>query len=342
MPDAPPRARKGGRLRALAWQGGLALAVVGALLVWATPEGAWTEVLHAVRGADPLMLGAALALYPLVTLARALRLAAALRLPRNGRHMLAMTRVAAMHSLLSWIAPMRLGELSLVWLLNRAVGTPIATGSALLLVLRLVDLVVVLGIGLASLAWLPVVREAWPQAGPAAALGLLALLAALGLAPVVARRLRHLTPWLPARLGRFAGAVFEAMGAMTGVRVLGLLAWTLPIWMSISLMAWLCANAGGVTVGLAAGVAGGATTALASVLPVNTVAAVGTFEAAWLLALVPAGLDRATALATGVLFHAVVLLGSAVLGVLALPGGWRTPRNAPGDGVRPEAGTFPP
>jgi len=314
------------------------VALVAALLMWAVPDGAGRAVIQALAGVDPVMAAAGLALYPLVTLARATRLLVALGLPMTGPSFLALGRVAAVHSLLASYAPMRLGEVSLIWLLNRALRTPVADGSALLLVLRLLDLTVVLGAGILALAWLPVAREAWPQAGPLAGAGLLGLLTSLALAPPLARRLLGVTPILPGRVGRFVTDVLAAVGALTTARLLRLLAWTLPVWMPNFLIAWLCANALGPSVDLAGGVAGGSATALASVLPVNTVANVGTFEAAWMLALVPAGLDRATALATGVLFHVVVLSGSTVLGLLALPGGWR--KGAEEDRTRPEAGTF--
>ncbi|MBB4265893.1 lysylphosphatidylglycerol synthase transmembrane domain-containing protein [Roseospira visakhapatnamensis] len=337
MSHAP---RRGGRVRprTLVWNVGLAVALVAALVVWAVPEDTGRSVVEALVGANPLALTAALALYPLIPLARALRLRAALSLPMDGRRMLALGRVAAMHSMLASFVPMRLGEVSLIWLLHRAVGTPMATGSALLLVLRLLDLVVVLGAGIVALAWLPAARVALPQAGPVASVALLAVLGGLALAPALARRLGRLTPLVPGRVGRFAAALFDSVGTMTPGRLGLLLGWTLPAWGPIFLIAWLCANAAGPGVGLAGGIAGGSATALASVLPVNTVASVGTFEAAWMLALMPAGLDGATALATGVLFHAVVLVGSAVLGLLALPGGWR--REQPSAGDRPEAGTF--
>lgn len=334
-----PRVMTAARGRAWAWQAGLAMALLAALVLWAMPEDAGRTLVQVLAGVEPLTLAVALALYPLITVARAIRLLVALGLPLAGYTLWALMRTAAVHSVLASFVPMRLGEISLVWLLNRAVGTPVANGSALLLVLRLLDLAVVLGAGILALAWLPAARAALPQAGPLAGAVLVALLVGLAVAPVLARRLLALTPVLPGRVGRFLTGVLTVVGAMTAWRLSWLLAWSLPVWAPIFVIAWLCANALEPSVGLAGGVAGGSATALASVLPVNTVANVGTFEAAWMLALVPAGLDRATALATGILFHLVVLSGSAILGLLALPGRWR---RAPDEGQdRPEAGTFP-
>ncbi len=334
-----PRVTAAGRWRAWAWQAGLAVVLLVVLVLWAMPEDAGRSMVRVLAGADLLTLAAALALYPLITAARAIRLMVALGLPLAGRTLWALGRTAAVHSVLASFIPMRLGEISLVWLLNRAVGTPVANGSALLLVLRLLDLAVVLGAGLLALAWLPAARAALPNAGPLAGAALVALLAGLAVTPVLARRLLALTPVLPGRVGRFLTGVLTAVGATTAGRLSWLLIWTLPVWAPIFVIAWLCANALEPGVGLAGGIAGGSATALASVLPVNTVANVGTFEAAWMLALMPAGLDRATALATGVLFHLVVLSGSAILGLLALPGRWRG--GADEGQARPEAGTFP-
>jgi uncharacterized membrane protein YbhN (UPF0104 family) len=231
--------------------------------------------------------------------------------------------------MLASFAPMRLGELSLVWLLHRAAGTPLVAGSALLLVLRLIDLVVVLAAGMLALALLPAARTALPGALPWAGAAAAALVAGLVLAPRLAGALARLTPLDPdGRLGRVWFTLLEALTALTPGRLARLLAWTLVIWGLNFLMAWLCANATPVPVGMAGGVAGGSATALASVLPVNTFANAGTFEAAWVLALMPAGLDEAAALATGIVFHTLSLAASAALGAVAvLTGGW--PKRAP-------------
>ncbi|MBB4284326.1 lysylphosphatidylglycerol synthase domain-containing protein [Roseospira goensis] len=325
--------RRRGLLRTLAWQLALGAGLCAGLALWLLPDGALAPLGTALATTEPGPVLLAGALYPLVMLSRARRLAVAVphlagaaatttaAPPPLGR----MARVAALHSMLASFAPMRLGELSLVWLLHRAAGTPLAAGSALLLVLRLLDLAVVLGAGLLALALLPAARAALPQGGAIAA-ALLALLAVgLLLAPWLAQRLRRLRPPGAAtgRLARLWTTLLGALAAQTPARLGHLLGWTLVIWGLIFAMAWLCANATATPVGLAGGIAGGSATALASVLPVNTFANAGTFEAAWVLALIPAGLDEATALATGLVFHGISLLGSALLGGLALLGGGR-------------------
>jgi len=343
MTNQRPVATRRARLRALAGQAVVAVGMMTALILWAVPDGAVMGVLEALRRADPWMVGAGLAVYPLIAVARGVRLKMALGVPGSGRGLWSLVKVAAVHSLLASFAPMRLGEFSLIWLLNRTVGTSVAAASATLVVMRVVDLVVVVGAGGLALAWLPAARESWPQAASLAVVAVVLLLAGLTVAPALARRLERLAPLVPGRVGRFVSAVFAAVGAMTTGRLLRMLVWTVPVWGPVFAIAWLCANAVGSGVGLAGAVAGGSATALASVLPVNGVANVGTFEAAWMLALVPAGHTAATALATGVLFHAVGLLGSAVLGLLALPGIMRGGRDGgarDGGADGPEAGTF--
>ena len=322
----PARGRRRALLLAVQVAAGVAL-VLG-LAVWLVPGDSLPALGAALAGAEPLPLLAALMLYPLVTFSRALRLQAALTILAPaaspvGR--LRLTRVAALHSVLSSFAPMRLGELSLVWLLHRAAGTPLAAGSALLLVLRLIDLVVVVGAGMLALAALPLARAALPWALPAAGAVLGVLILGLLLAPPVARALRTVTvgegdPTAGGRLTRLWRTLLEALAAQTPRRLVTLTAWSLPIWALIFAMAWLCANATEAWIGPAGGVAGGSATSLAIVLPVNTFANAGTFEAAWVLALVPAGLDRTAALATGLLYHVTGLLGSALLGALAFTG----------------------
>lgn len=322
----PARSRR--RALVLAVQAAAGIALVLGLAVWLVPGDSLPALGAALTGAEPLTVLAALLLYPLVTVSRALRLQVALSIldpsaPPVGR--LRLTRVAALHSVLSSFAPMRLGELSLVWLLHRAADTSLAAGSALLLVLRLIDLVVVVGAGMLALAALPLAREALPWALPAAAGVLGVLILGLVLAPPMARALEEITvgdadPTSGGRLARLWRTLLQALAAQTPRRLVLLTGWSLPIWGLIFAMAWLCANATEAWVGLAGGVAGGSATSLAIVLPVNTFANAGTFEAAWVLALVPAGLDHTAALATGLLYHVTSLLGSALLGALAFAG----------------------
>jgi len=326
--------------RALAWRVGLGTLALAVLAGWLLAEGATGAFLDALTGADPVPVLLAVAIYPLITLSRAIRFQVSLRLMANAgaavppAPLWRLVRVAAFHSVLASLAPMRLGELSLVPLLNRMVGTPMAAGSALLVMLRLIDLVVVLSFGLIALAALPAARAAVPQAVPVAGGAVALLLAGLAVAPWFARRLGAIAPFGDGRLGRLWRTLMDALAAQTPGRVLHQLAWTAIIWLEICLMAWLCANATPVVVGFAGGVAGGSATALASVLPVSTFANAGTFEAAWMLALIPAGLTEAEALATGVLFHVSGLAGSVALGAVALIGGRPT-------ALRPDKGIFP-
>ncbi|SDE76244.1 lysylphosphatidylglycerol synthase transmembrane domain-containing protein [Rhodospira trueperi] len=323
MTDPAPAPSGARLLPALAWQVLMAVVVCAALLAWLATADSFDALLPALTGVDPWPVLGALGLYPLMTLSRACRLRAALGGPVR---LWPLTQVAALHSMLASFAPMRLGELSLVWLLHRAAGTPLVAGSALLLVLRLIDLVVVLAAGMFALALLPAARSALPDALPWAGAAAAVLVAGLMLAPRLAGILARLTPLdSGGRLGRVWVTLLEALTALTPGRLARLLAWSLVIWGLIFLMAWLCANATPAPVGLAGGVAGGSATALASVLPVNTFANAGTFEAAWVLALMPAGLEEVAALATGIVFHAMTLAGSAALGAIAvLTGGWPT------------------
>jgi len=307
--------------------------LIGALVIWLVPENSIAALATALGGADPIPLLAALLIYPLITLGRAVRLRAALATlpPVAGTDepapapVLALTRVAALHSVMTAFAPMRLGEVSLVWLLHRAAGTSLASGAALLIVLRLIDLVLVMGAGLLALAALPLARAALPASVPVAAAALIGLLAVLLLAPRMARGLcRRTGPQSPSgRLGALWRHLMNALAAQTPARMVTLMGWSLLIWGLIFLMAWLCANATAAPVGPAGGVAGACATSLAMVLPVGTFANAGTFEAAWVLALVPAGLEPTTALATGLLYHVTGLLASALMAGWALISGGR-------------------
>ncbi|KAA5605028.1 flippase-like domain-containing protein [Roseospira marina] len=338
--DARVSARPASSRRAVLWRIGLAALVLAGLAGWLLAEGATGAFVTALVEADPGPVLLAVAIYPFITVARAVRFQVGLRLMADGgaavpaAPLWPLVRVAAFHSVLASLAPMRLGELSLVPLLHRMVGTPLAVGSALLVVLRLIDLVVVLSSGLVALALLPAARAAVPGAAPIAAGAVAALMAGLAVAPWIARRLRVLTPFGGGRLGRLWQTLMGALAAQTPTRVLVQIGWTALVWGLIYAMAWLCANATAPAIGLAGGVAGGAATALASVLPVSTFANAGTFEAAWMLALIPAGLSQAEALATGILFHVGGLAGSVAMGGVALLGGW--PRLS-----RPEEGTIP-
>jgi uncharacterized membrane protein YbhN (UPF0104 family) len=214
------------------------------------------------------------------------------------------------HNLWNNLLPMRAGELSFPLLMRQNFGTDPAYALAGLFWIRLVDAQVLAALALGSLLWLAKIE--------ALALGLV-LLALI--APFVLWALRG---WLGARVARLnagklrglfekllAGLPHDAAHFARGVLLtwanwlvkLAALAWVLRQFVPIS---WT---------GAGLGVLGGEVT---SVLPIHAPGGFGTYEAGMLAALLPQGLELASATTAAINTHLFLLGTSLVFGLLAM------------------------
>lgn len=229
-------------------------------------------------------------------------------------------RISVLHNFLAALLPARLGESALVILLRHHLDMPVLSGTGVLLGLRLFDLLIVLATG-GWAAWLAI-----PPDSVAAALRLPALAIAsvstvvLFALPASARVLDWLVRRLPAagrpgKIGRDLTAAYTAAG--TG-RLFGLMIYSVAIWLVHYVAYWFCALAIDSKGALADVVFAGAAGALAFTLPINGVAQVGPFEAAWASAGALTDMGYATALAAAVTVHVVGLASGAVQAGLAM------------------------
>lgn len=281
-------------------------------------------------------------LYALVYAGRAARLAVLLPgLDASFGHLVS---IAARHNLLNLVLPLRSGEISLPWMLRSEAGRTLAEGTAVLLVARVLDLSCVATFMLLGLA-VGRSAEAGGDVGVHAALILVALLAGLlvsrPLCGAVARRLGTedaprtgdaASVAAPAATRRWTARVraFVARGAshlatlprgrLLAAGGVSLVTWGLTY---ASLFVLLRGMVGDDPVGRSlAGIDGsmhllGATGLhLTSILPVNTLAGVGAWEAGWTAGYVFAGLDEQAAGVSGIVSHVLVFGFILVLGGL--------------------------
>ncbi len=149
------------------------------------------------------------------------------------------------------VVPFRMGEFVRPYLLSERAGMPFASGLAAILVERLLDMMMLLGL-LVSVAWLvelppsgivvqgiDVLAAGQKLAGTLVLIGIGGLIAVLGLG----ERLLRLTDRLPG--GRIARSLYAGFSAVPRhpARIGGLLLISAAIWLVTILGVWLCLNA---------------------------------------------------------------------------------------------------
>lgn len=302
------------------WIGLIAgLALTFALAVFVAREIGVQQLFSPWRSLPQGVLAAGLATQWLSYWTRALRIAQLE--PRVGlRRSLACTRLVLIHNALNLLLPMRAGELSFPWLMQRWFGCDPARSTGLLIWLRVLDLHVLAGLTLGTLIWLaPGLLDA-----TGGRVGI-ALLGAALLGPLlVFGAARPLDRWCAAnprrrdsRLGRFAGRLLAGV-PMGPVNALLTLAWTWLSW-AIKLaglaLVYAALAGDGPLIGLLAAIGGD----LSSVLPVHSPGGFGTYEAGVAAALAPVRAIDKQVIGAAVNLHLFVLgvaLGSAALAAI--------------------------
>jgi hypothetical protein len=306
----------------------LALAVSAACLWFLLTPQIVAAFARVLAEANPLPLLAAFALVALVQWLRAWRFAVMMtgRLALPGA---ALVRIAFQLNFWNFVLPLRLGELSYPFLMNRHLGYGLLHATGVLLIARLFDLATVCTILLGA----AVALDVWSGTGRAVltfgafGLGLVPLgLAVIGLAlrPHMAR-----LPCVGDAAARLT-AGFEAIGSYgAGLTAVGL---SFGLWAVFGLAAILVANAVAATVSPAAAMLGAAAGNIAFALPVNGIAGIGPSQAAWVAATTWAGVPWDDAVVSALALHAVVLSNALLLGVVATgrPRTCASTRSAPG------------
>jgi len=308
------------RLKSKVFRAGLAFLISGALLGWLLSKLDLAEAWSRFQEADLRWLAAAALFSFLVLLLRGLRFSAL-----EGTRFWLTTAAVANQNFLNRVTPLRLGELSLPYLLHRHAGADLARALVHLLLIRVIDLAVVVFAVLAGVA-----LRAKAAAGPAflPTLGAALLLALLLL---YFRRLLRAAlgagRWLAARLGlarlpavdRVLGKLAKAVddGERMQKRAAALVtSSSLALFVAQVAMFGCLLLAFDVRISLSALALGGAVAQAGAAIPVASVGTFGTQEASWVAGFVWAGVSMQDALVTAV---ACQFLTLAFAAAFALP-----------------------
>lgn len=289
---------------------GLALAV--SLLAIAGPR----RIMALAASADPGRTALAFGLTVAVFALRGLRLALVAR-PRIG--MLRATAVTAGTQMAMAVLPMRLGELALLPLLQRAGVSRAARGVSAILALRFFDLT--------SLAvWTVVAGTAVGLRGSWAVAIVVASLVAIGAALALERGL----VMLARRRRRLAGLVrrllhrsLEVRGELRRLsqdpgRAAAVAVISLTIWAGVWAITLALLDAMGVTWGAGRVLAAVVGAALGSMLPVSALGTFGSLEAGWSAALAATGVPPSASLPAGFATHVWSVVFTAFLGACGI------------------------
>ncbi len=270
-------------------------------------------ILDLVGHARPAGLALGFALYTLGAGARAWRLkVVGLRAPR-----LALMAVACVHQALNKVLPLRSGELSYPWLARRTGGQGFGEALIGLAYLRILDLV---GVAVLFVATLTLDRREFLGD---ARLGFLVSLVLLAGALAV---MVWLLPLLRAAIqlgGRLVGArpflerarrTVERFPALDAGAHLSLVGLTIAGWLLTYGTFQVLLGAFGLPLGFARTVLGATAGVIASVQPIQGVGSFGTLEVGWALGMSLVGMERRAAVASGIgvqlfTFSYAILLG---------------------------------
>ena len=217
--------------------------------------------------------------------------------------------------------PAKIGEAVLPMALMRQAGYSLPHAVGILLLLRLYDLLILLVFGAASLALLA------PEFGMT---GWRPLVLAGGggaiLVMVLFPQLAILVSWLFHKYlgsgGRLVGLIDQLSFTARDLparRLTGLILLSGLIWASLFVVFYLTGKIIGATPGATSSVLAGVAASMAFALPLNGVANVGPFEAAWASVMIPLGVPPEAAIAAAILSHFILIfcnLALAALGVL--------------------------
>jgi len=278
----------------------------------------------------------AFAFYALSYVGRGLRLS--FLLPGH-TPLLPLVSISARHNLFNLILPLRSGEASLPLMLRAELSRPLAEGAAALLVARVLDLLAVAAWLLTGL--LLTGGEADALLGGRAALILGALLLAVTSLRPGARWMTARLSGQTSRLGAFALRCAEHLagqprGRLAAATLASLVTWGLTYGACYTLLHDMSGSGHPVPEALAGidfsmSLVGSTVLHLTGILPINTLAGIGPWEAGWTAGYVLVGLDRSAALASAVVSHAAILGFVSVLGGLGwlLRGGRRGADDGP-------------
>ncbi|MEQ1888614.1 MAG: lysylphosphatidylglycerol synthase domain-containing protein, partial [Alphaproteobacteria bacterium] len=217
--------------------------------------------------------------------------------------------------------PAKMGEAVLPLALVRQANYSLPEAVGVLLLLRLYDFLMIMFIGGIALAALAS-DFGWAVWRPLLLMGAGATAAAMALFPLLATYVSAQIPKFinpEGNIVRLLNQLSSASRALSARRLAGLILVTALVWISLFLVFYLAGLFVDATPGITASALAGVAGSLAFALPVNGLANLGPFEAAWASVMAPLGILPASAIAAAVLSHFVLIfcnLALAGLGVL--------------------------
>ncbi|MGB0330336.1 MAG: lysylphosphatidylglycerol synthase transmembrane domain-containing protein [Planctomycetota bacterium] len=303
----------------------VALTALALLLAWGGVDPG--DVLATLAGANLSLVALAFVVQGLIYVCRAVRLRVLLRGAGGADVSIrGLTAASAAWILDSHVLPAKVGEASLVLHLSR-VGVRAEHGLIGLVVSRLLDLstlLFVLGVACSAMA----VAEDHRQLPWLQSLGLFALAAASVLGVVILRgehlvragrglAVRVLPRTLGERSGRFLARVEDALRVLPRRSILTAALLSLPVWACV-LGVYAALGTGVGLEGLAAAdlLFGASLAVLGSLVPINGFLGFGMLDMGWAWGFAAVGVPESHAVATGLAFHALYIVGVGILGAV--------------------------
>ncbi|TQV72453.1 lysylphosphatidylglycerol synthase transmembrane domain-containing protein [Denitrobaculum tricleocarpae] len=271
-----------------------------------------------LASASPEMLASSFCLVVLGQLFRGWRIAVLVS-PRAAPSFIAY-RISVLHNFLASLLPARLGELALPAMLKRSYGIDYAVGAGILLGARILDLLIILSVAGITF-W--IVVPAGSELGWLRGLGLLGgfcAIAAFLAMQYLRRGSAHLADRLALRTRSKKGGrlmlliikILRACAAIPARRLFLAQVSSLAVWLALFAAYHVAALAVTASMPVDTTLFAGTLGSIAFVLPINGIAQVGPFEAAWTFGGILGGLSTADALAVAVAIHGVTFVGGAL------------------------------
>lgn len=251
---------------------------------------------------------AAILVGPLVQYLRAWRFER-LMFGKAGAPTFAMFRITTYLNFFNYVLPFRIGEASFPVLMKREYGESFANTLGLLLLVRVGDLIIVIGLG--GLALMITGPKLTVALGGALLAGALVMLGGLLVMPVSAAGA------LGRRLGSHAELFLSGLLSLSRQRDrLPFVLLTTALWLVQFAASYLCLLAFGAGFDYLQGIIAGAAATLSFSLPINGIAGIGPAQAAWAYALDILGVDFGLAVGSAILFGVVIFVSITAQTVL--------------------------
>ena len=313
---------------------GLALRVLPsilalAIIAWLLSQISLRDVAGLLSNLSYRWVAVGVACYIVTNVCRAFRLK--VLLPNQTTHLPDLVSIAIAQSMFNNILPARVGELSLVYLLNRYERVPLSSATVALILARVFDLVAVAAIfvvaALVSLGDLPekasmVIRIV----SVAMVLMVAVLVSAVRFGGPGLRLIQRILEYFELDqhpVAEFGLAkmlqVMQAFEAIqTSKRYLYVFIWSLFIWFGT--FAWFYAflRSTGIQVAVTSLIVGSTFAVLSKAIPFISIGGLGAHEVGWTAGFILVGLDKTTAIASGFAVNILTILSSVILGILGL------------------------